>query len=142
MPKEEITIREVQKGDMKEVIGLLQSISVFFPPKNKYSEIWAEFHHQKNVYSVVAIVNKRVVAYGSLVIEIKIRGGKAGHIEDIVSHPNFQNKGLGRSIVNKLYDISLNEGCYKVSLQCKEHNEEFYKKCSYKKSGISMQRFK
>ena len=36
-----------------------------------------------------------VVGYGSIFIQINIRGGKIGHIEDITVHPDFRKKGIG-----------------------------------------------
>ena len=64
-----------------------------------------------------------------------------GHIEDIVSHPNYRKKGLGKFIVDGLFDVAKANGCYKVALQCREHNVKFYEKCNYELSGVAMQRF-
>ena len=92
-------------------------------------------------HSLVAIIDEKIVGYGSLVIEAKIRGGKAGHIEDIVSLENYRKKGVGKAILNGLFDLAEKNGCYKVSLQCKEHNVQFYEKCNYELNGVAMQRF-
>ena len=86
-------------------------------------------------------LDKKIVGYGLILIATNIRGGKIGHIEDIVSHSNYKNKSIGRIIVNSLFDIAKEEGCYKVVLQCKEHNVVFYEKCNYEQSGVAMQRF-
>jgi glucosamine-phosphate N-acetyltransferase len=126
---------------MEDVIDLLQHMSEFQPPKKDYDNIWATFSSQTHVFSVVALINNRVVAYGSVVIENKIRGGKMGHVEDIVTSPNHRQKGIGKSVVDALYDIAKTHGCYKVALQCQQHNVAFYEKCEYKLSGSAMQRF-
>jgi glucosamine-phosphate N-acetyltransferase len=72
-----------------------------------------------------------VVGYGCLVVEQKIRGGRLGHIEDIVSHSNYHQQGLGKQIVTQLVKIAKQEGCYKVVLNCRLQNEGFYKKCGF-----------
>ena len=135
----DITIRPVLQSDMDSVIEMLQSLSEFRPLKSEYIRIWNDFRKQNNVYSLVAILDNQVVGYGSIVIETKIRGGKMGHIEDVVAHSRFQKRGIGKAIVGALSDIAKAYGCYKVGLQCKEHNVKFYEECGYKVSGLAMQ---
>jgi glucosamine-phosphate N-acetyltransferase len=134
-------IEPLQRKHMEQVILLLQNISVYLPPKYSYDDIWESFINQPNIHSVVATENEEVVGYGAVVIETKIRGGKMGHIEDIVSHPNKRNMDIGKMVVNALYEIAKTKQCYKVSLQCQQHNILFYEKCEYKVSGTAMQRF-
>ena len=141
MGKTDIILRECKQTDMKEVIEILKNLSEFTPPKADYPSIWDNFCKQANVHSYVAMIGNKIVGYGSLVVEKKIRGGKVGHVEDIVAHPNYKNKGIGKFIVDSLFDKARTEGCYKLTLQCKEHNIEFYKKCNYEVSGYTMQRF-
>ena len=136
-----LKIRQTVKADMIEIVGLLQGISDYKPNKILFDKIWENFNNQKNVYSVVAQIDNLIVGYGAIVVEIKIRGGKMGHIEDIVSHSEFRKKGVGKAIVNALFEIAKENDCYKVALQCKEHNVSFYNKCNYELSGLTMQRF-
>ena len=136
-----ILIRAVVQSDMDTVIELLQSISEFKPSKSDYLPIWNSFCEQNNVHSLVAVIDSQIVGYGSIVIETKIRGGKMGHIEDIVCHSLFRKKGIGKAIVDALFDVAKVNGCYKVALQCKEHNVKFYEKCGYEASGLTMQVF-
>jgi len=141
MIKTDIFFRECKQSDMEEVIEILQAISVFKPSQSNYLSIWDNFCKQQNTYSLVAIIDNKIIGYGALVIEKKIRGGKVGHVEDIVTHPNYKKKGIGKLIVDSLYEIAEKEDCYKLTLQCKEQNVEFYKKCDYEVSGVAMQRF-
>lgn len=141
MNEKNLIIRKIEKQDMNNVIELLQLISEFNPDKSEYSNIWNSFIKQNNQYSLVAIINNKIVGYGSVIIEVKIRGGKIGHIEDIVSHPSYRTMGVGKTIVDALFDIAKANNCYKVTLLCKEHNIKFYEKCNYQLSGSGMQRF-
>lgn len=136
-----IPIREVVQSDMDAVIELLQSMSEFKPSKSEYMPIWNSFCKQSNFHSLVAIIDTQIVGYGSIVIETKIRGRKMGHIEDIVSHSLFRQKGVGKAILDGLFNVAKVNGCYKVALQCKEHNVKFYEKCGYEVSGLAMQMF-
>jgi len=136
-----ISIRAIMQNDMDSVIELLQLMSESKPSKSDFLSIWNIFSKQPNVHSLVAVMDNQIVGYGSIVIETKIRGGKMGHIEDIVSHSLFRKKGIGKAIVDALFKIAKANGCYKVTLQCKEHNKEFYEKCGYEVCGVTMQMF-
>lgn len=136
-----IKVSPVKKEQMAEVIELLQSISEFKPKSDQYDRIWSDFNSQPNVHSIVAVLGDLVVGYGSVIIETKIRGGKIGHIEDIVTHSKFRKQGIGATILDALYEIGRENGSFKFALECKEHNVSFYEKCAYELSGLSMQRY-
>jgi glucosamine-phosphate N-acetyltransferase len=136
-----ISIQRIKKNNIAAVIELLQHISHFSPPKEFHNKIWSEFSKQKNIYSIVAVIGGVVVGYGSLVIEKKIRGGKMGHIEDIVTSQDHRSCGIGSAIIDELHEFAKNNGCYKVALQCSEYNRVFYEKSGFKSTGITMQRF-
>lgn len=140
MAQLKIDIRPATERDIGKIIELLQSLSEFKPSHDEYPNLWRNFAAQNNVYALVATIQEELVGYGSLVIETKIRGGKAGHIEDIVTHPNHQKSGVGRLIVNSLCELAQANGCYKASLQCREHNIKFYEKCLFVENGSTMQR--
>ncbi len=103
--------------------------------------IWDSFIHQPNVYPIVAVRDEMVIGYGSISIETKIRGGKIGHVEDVVSKDSARKSGIGRLIVESLYEIAKENRCYKVALHCQHRNIAFYEKCKYIASGTAMQRF-
>ena len=132
-----ISISSVSKSQIKAVIDILQSISIYKPDEKEYNQIWNNFQSQSNNYGLVATNEKQdVVGYGSILIENKIRGGKLGHIEDIAIHKNFRKKGIGRLLINALCEIAKQERCYKIALSCKDTNLNFYKKSNFILSGL------
>lgn len=141
MSNKKIFIDKLEKKHMREVILMLTSISDFKPNLKDYDSIWNKFKKQKNVHSIIAKYTNKLVGYGSIVIETKIRGGKVGHIEDIVSHVEYRKKGIGRLIIKELCFIAKKEKCYKVVLQCKEDKIPFYGKCNFEVNGNTMQKF-
>ena len=136
-----VKIRKAINTDIEQIINLLSQISPYKPQKKNYNKIWSNLKKQKQHYCIVAHQKNLMLGYGSIFIETKIRGGKVGHIEDIVTHPKYQKKGIGKKILQKLFNIAKKEKCFKMMLQCQPKNLKFYKKCNYKKSGIAMQRF-
>ncbi len=136
-----VSVVEIERQHMDEVIELLQSLSVYKPNEEEYEIIWNNFKAQSNVYSLVAIKRSVVVGYGSVHLGKNIRDGKIGFIEDIVTHYEYREQGIGKLILDSLHEIAFKKACYKVTLQCKEHNSLFYEKCGYRKSGLAMQNF-
>ena len=125
---------------LEEVVALLQEVSVFEPAPETFEDIWARFSSQLNYFSIVILSAGRVVGFGALLVEHKIRGGKMGHIEDVVSSPEVRGLGVGRLLISELVKIASAQECYKVALHCQKHNVGFYEKCGFKSNGNSMQR--
>ena len=80
----EIDFRAVKRSDLKEVVVLLNQLKEIDVSKINLNKAWSDFISNSSSNSIVGIYNNKVVAYGSLVVENKIRGEVAGHIEDIV----------------------------------------------------------
>jgi len=137
-----VKCRSIRFEDMKVVIRLLKLISDFVPGESEYEKIWKEYSEQNNVFGVVAELDGKVVGYGSIFIETKIRGGRVGHVEDIVCSSDKQRQGIGSEILDKLFEISKKENCYRCSLVRKSQNKIFYNLNHYEDDGLSsMTRF-
>lgn len=136
-----VQIRTMVQSDMAEVVVLLQSISEYQPAESDYPAIWQSFCEQTNRVALVAERNSRVIGYGSMVIDTKIRGGKMAHMEELAVHPDQRRTGIGQQIANRLCDRARELGCYKVALQSKEYNIPFYERLGFQVSGLTVQRF-
>jgi glucosamine-phosphate N-acetyltransferase len=137
---EEVIFAPVAKDHLPEVIDLLQAISEYRPDVSEHSQIWQSHTSQTNVHSIVACLRTgAVVGYGSIVIESKIRGGKLGHIEDIVISEALRGRGLGKLLIAELSQIAKSQECYKIALHCKVENVSFYEKTGLSQTGVSMQ---
>jgi glucosamine-phosphate N-acetyltransferase len=137
----EISFCPFRRSQMESVVELLQEISVYHPDLKDHDQIWNSFAAQENVSSLVALRGEsEVVGFGALVVETKIRGGRLGHIEDVVIHPDYQGLGLGRAMVAELISVAEFEGCYKVALNCGVQNVAFYEKAGLLNNGAAMQR--
>lgn len=136
--KSTIRLRDLELSDMRAVIELLQGISVF-QPEQDVNQLFFSFIQQDNMTALVADVEGEIVGFGTYILETKVRGGVVGHIEDIVCKENYRGCGIGRKVVESLINHAQLRGCYKVTLQCKEHNIGFYEAIGLIKSGITMQ---
>ena len=143
-----LVIENFKKKHIDSVFDIMKrNLSDFKPKKNEYNKLWLSYKKDRKLFSVVASINKKIlghakiIGHGSLVINSTIRGGKLGYIEDIVVEKKFRHLGYATQIVSNLKKISKEKGCYKIILQTKNHNIEFYKKNKFKKLGLSMVTF-
>ena len=135
-----IKTKPVKIQDYQKIIDMLQSISDFIPRDEDINDVWEAFISQDSLNGFSFFLDNELVGYGSIFYEIKIRGGKACHIEDIVVNENARGNKIGQFIIDYLVKEALKNNCYKVSLSCKENNIGFYEKCGFVQDGITMQR--
>jgi GNAT superfamily N-acetyltransferase len=64
-----------------------------------------------------------------------------GHLSTLICgvgvDPNYQNKGIGKIIMNHLKEYGVSRGLF-VELTCVDGLEEYYNKLGFKKYGIAM----
>ena len=83
----EVVFREIVKKDLIEVWELLEQLK----PINFTSDIddaWTEY----NGIGIVGLDGDKIIAFGSLVVENKIRGYLSGQIEDVVVDSSYRGK--------------------------------------------------
>ena len=133
-----IKIKKLSKIYVNEVIDMLEKSISSFKPNISHKSLWEKFKKNKNTLAVVALYRDMVVGYGSITFENKIRGGVAGHIEEIVTIKQFRKFGIGNKIMSALLDLATKAKCYKLVLQSNVKSEIFYKKLGFKRANISM----
>lgn len=128
MNKEKIEFRKVERKDLEEVFPLLQQLTeIDYSSRNK-GVCWNLFLENNSSNGIVGLYEGKVVAYGAIVIENKIRGESAGHIEDIVVDKSMRGKNVGVDLIKELVEIAKEKGCYRITLNCDEPLLNFYKK--------------
>ena len=136
-----LIFRAIEKADLDDVFVLLNQLKekdIKFIDK-KLS--WKNFTSNTSANSIVGIYENKIVAYGSIVIENKIRGDIAGHIEDIVVDTSVRGKMVGVKLVKKLVDIGKSKGCYRITLFCDEKLIKFYERNGFKVNNVMMKSF-
>ena len=144
---ENIIFRKIEKSDFyKNYVELLQHLTIVNPEEinetnfNAFIENLSDNHA---IYVLEDMVHNIIIGTITLLIEAKIihNMGKVAHIEDVVVDPNYRGANLGKSLVKKVTDIADKSNCYKIILDCGEHNEEFYKKCEFQRKCVQMARY-
>ena len=94
-----IIFRRIEESDIEDVFLLLNQLKKLDINLIDRKKVWKDFNSNTSSNSVVGIYQGMVVAYGSIVIENKIRGEVAGHIEDIVVDEKVKGRMLGTQLV-------------------------------------------
>lgn len=137
----EIKFREILKDDLDDVFLLLNQLKEKDVDSIDKESSWKNFISNTSANSIVGIYEDKIVAYGSIVIENKVRGDIAGHIEDIVVDTNVRGKMAGVKLVKELVDIGKTKGCYRITLFCDEKLIKFYERNGFKVNSVMMKSF-
>ena len=136
-----IIFRRVKESDLDDVYVLLNQLKELDQDSIDKERAWKNFLKNTSVNSIVGIVGGKIVAYGSVVIENKIRGEVAGHIEDIVVDKSVGKKMGGTYLVKELIEICKKEKCYRITLFCNEKLVNFYSRNGFKVNNVMMKKF-
>tara|TARA_A100000164_G_C21804285_1_gene722256 strand:- start:618 stop:1040 length:423 start_codon:yes stop_codon:yes gene_type:complete len=136
-----VIFRKVIKEDLDKVFKILNQLKELNIESIDKELAWNSFNENKSTKSRVGILDNEIVAYGSIVIENKIRGEVAGHIEDIVVDKNYRGRFIGENLIKELINIGKKNSCYRITLFCKENLENFYSRQGFKKSSINMKKY-
>ena len=136
-----IIFRRVKESDLDDVYVLLNQLKELDQDSIDKERAWKNFLKNTSANSIVGILDEKIVAYGSVVIENKIRGEVAGHIEDIVVDKNVGKKMIGIYLVKELIEICKKKKCYRITLFCNEKLVNFYSRNGFKVNNVMMKKF-
>ena len=136
-----ISFRNIIESDIEEVSILLNQLKEMDLSSINYSNAWKNFILNSSSNSIVGILEDKVVAYGSIVVENKIRGEVAGHIEDVVVDERARGKMLGVKLIKELIKIGKSKGCYRITLFCNKKLIQFYKRNGFEVNNVVMKKY-
>ncbi len=137
----ELVFRSIIKEDLDDVFILLNQLKEKDIDSLDKDISWKNFKSNTGANSIVGLYKNKIVAYGSIVIENKIRGDIAGHIEDIVVDTTVRGKMVGVKLVKELVNIGKSKGCYRITLFCDEKLIKFYQRNGFKVNNVMMKCF-
>lgn len=131
-------IRELLETDYIEYLRLINIFRQTVFTEEKFIEMLKIM--KNNSVVIIIELNGRLIGTGTILFENKFihNISKIAHIEDICIDSEFRGKGYGTLLVNYLIDHSKQNGCYKVTLYCKENLENFYNLSGLVKNDIQM----
>ena len=137
----DLVFRSIIKEYLDDVFILLNQLKENDIDSLDKDVSWKNFISNTGANSIVGLYENKIVAYGSIVIENKIRGDVAGHIEDIVVDTTVRGKMVGVKLVKELVNIGKSKGCYRITLFCDEKLIKFYERNGFKVNNVMMKCF-
>jgi glucosamine-phosphate N-acetyltransferase len=135
-----LEVREIELDDLKNgffptlrnlsELGFIQGDLV--KAEQILSNIRANPLHK--IFVAIDKETSEVIGATTLLIEQKFihDGGKAGHIEDVVTRKGFEGLGVGTALIDHALRFAKTVGCYKIVLDCSEANISFYRKIGFR----------
>ncbi|XP_055678691.1 probable glucosamine 6-phosphate N-acetyltransferase isoform X1 [Lutzomyia longipalpis] len=130
-------VRPLQEGDYDR--GFLELLSQLTKVGNitkaqflmKFAQMRASGGYYVTVIEDTRI--NRLIGSATLVLEHKFIHGCSvrGRLEDVVVNNTYRGKQLGKLIVVTVNLLAQHLGCYKMSLDCKDHLIPFYETLGY-----------
>ena len=111
--------------------------------KSEFRKRFFEIIKNKNHRVYVLEQGNKIVSCATLLLEPKYihNCGFVGHIEDVVVDKACRGQKLGKKIIDFLTSEAERLGCYKILLDCSDHNVGFYEKCEYARKGAYMAKY-
>lgn len=120
MNPDEYLIRNARGTDLPDLIELYQHLAEGDekPDSELANDVFERFHTYSGSAIIVAEKVGTLVASCALVVVPNLtKGGKPyGLIENVVTHRDFRNLGLGKQVLSFAVDSAWRAGCYKVML--------------------------
>lgn len=139
-------IRELTMDDLQSDSGFFKTLSGLTSapviPLEKACEIFQQFILAGKKVYVARSPEHGIVSTTTLMVEPKfIHGGQpVGHIEDVVTLPEWEGHGIATSLMNEAIKEAIGQGCYKIILDCSDENVSFYQKLCFQRCEIQMRR--
>jgi GNAT superfamily N-acetyltransferase len=88
------------------------------PPASELDSLWAAILANPMLHYLAADLDGRIVSTCALTIIPNLTRGcrPYGLIENVVTHPDFRRRGLGKAVIRHALGIAWKHGCYKVML--------------------------
>lgn len=134
---EEFILRKAAFEDLGGMCEVLSSELATTKPATRY---WWTIMENPNIHTYVCELHGDIVGVATLhTLKKLIHGGShVGLIEDVAVAKRCAGKGLGKKLINKLVEVAEEQKCYKVILNCAEHNIGFYEKCGFEQKEVQM----
>lgn len=138
----EAIVRSATQHDLPQVLNLYQHLHPHEPQLEavKAERVWMTLLTSDFMTVIVAQAAELLVSSCTLAIVPNLsRGGRSyGVIENVVTHAEYRNLGLGRRVLAHALDIAARADCYKVHLATGSKREttlRFYEGVGFHRGG-------
>ncbi len=128
-------IRELKKSDLqkKSFFETLSNLRYCKDISLDLAEEIFDYCEKSNIKHYVLEYKGSIVSCVRIVFEPKFyhQGREAARIEDVATHPDYQNKGFSNFLINAVIAIAKDRNVYKIILNCNSDLINFYKRFGF-----------
>jgi ribosomal protein S18 acetylase RimI-like enzyme len=132
-------IRYIQKHELRELLDLYKHLNkddLTIAENDELRLLWEEILEDKWQHYMVAEVDGKLVSSCVMVVIKNLT--RSAHpyalIENVVTHPDYRNKGIGTRLLKRAQEIAKEKGCYKVMLLTGRKNAiSFYEDAGFER---------
>ena len=114
-------IRAVRKNELRALLDLYKYLNEDdpeIPVDDKIKALWNEILADPEQHYLVAEVDGKLVSSCVLVVIKNLTRNASPYalIENVVTHPDYRNRGIGTRLLKRAQKTAKERGCYKVML--------------------------
>lgn len=137
------TIRNAKKGDMAQVLGLIQELAVFEKEPDAVEVTVKDleqdgFGEHPAFHCFVAEVNSRIEGIALVYHRYSTWKGKAIHLEDLIVSESMRGTGIGTALLDEVIKYGHNLGVKRINWEVIDWNEPAI--AFYEKKGANVMR--
>jgi glucosamine-phosphate N-acetyltransferase len=131
-------IRKLSSNDYEEFSVLINEFRETFFTQQQFIDIltyiqltgaiWV-VEHEDHLIATATVFYERKFIFNTTTL---------AHIEDVCVKESFRKQGIGKLLMKHIFDEAKKLNCYKVTLDCAEHNTPFYRACNLEQRGFQM----
>ena len=128
-----LIIKSFQSSDESDVIDLWHRCNLVVPQNNPRKDIAAKLKVQPEFF-LVGTISGRIVSTAMAGYD-----GHRGWVYYLAVYPDYQRKGIGRQMMEKVENSLRELGCQKINIQVRSSNESvisFYEHMGYSNDDV------
>ena len=130
-----------ENTDYKQYLYLINQFRSTTFTLQEYTNLLTKIENNSSIW--VVEYNNELIGTATILYEYKFIHNivKLAHIEDVCISQTYRNKGIGILLINHVLHEADKEKCYKVTLDCDESLEKFYRNAGLEHTGIQMTKY-
>lgn len=134
-------IRYIQKHELSELLDLYSHLNdddLVLVANDELRKLWEEILEDPGQHYLVAEVDGKLVSSCVMIVIKNLTRGASPYalIENVVTHPDYRNKGTGTRLLKRAQEIAREKDCYKVMLLTGRRNAiPFYENAGFERES-------
>lgn len=132
-------IRKLEISDYAKFLPLIRDFRETEFTEDEFVKQLTQINHFGDIW-VVEADDGSLIATGTILYEPKFiyNLSTLAHIEDVCVKREHRRGGIGKMLVKHMAAAAKEKNCYKVTLDCADHNVPFYEACGLQRRGNQM----